>query len=321
MDLSCQNGIRRFFSHYQCDRTSILVAVSGGCDSMALVHVLLEMQHELGIGLVSVAHVNHGLRAQNSDADMEFVQKASQDLRLKCFTTILVPPADRAHGIEEWARKERYTFLMKCKKEYGFSAIATAHSENDMAETVLMRILRGSSIVGASGIVPVREDGVIRPLIYVSRSVIQSYVSAKNLPFCTDASNTDLAYNRNWLRHEVFPLLNTRYSSALKQCAQFGHCCADATQIIDISLDTWEKEFLKEVSLQEFSIDQAGLLNGALARYAVSRIFRLKETPLDYAHVELILASRLKFGKTFLLPGWWRLYPTRLGLRFVLEVP
>jgi tRNA(Ile)-lysidine synthetase-like protein len=133
---------------------SVCAAVSGGCDSIALFHVLSALREKLGIARLGIAHVNHRLRGAESDADAAFVK----DLSLKAgasFHEKILGPRPRKSGMEDWARQERYTFFNSLCKTEGYDYIATGHTADDQAETVLMRIMRGSGLKGLRAIAPI----------------------------------------------------------------------------------------------------------------------------------------------------------------------
>jgi tRNA(Ile)-lysidine synthase len=199
----------------------VAVAVSGGADSMALLLLLLELRPELGI-VLSVAHVNHELRGEESDADERFVAEFAQrhNLELHSRKAPLNRPADS--GIEAAARKLRYDFFRQLARENRVSKIATAHTLDDQAETVLLRILRGTGIRGLSGIHPrlVFEDEgrafgeTVRPLLGFRRVELEAFLRERDQEWREDSSNRDPAFLRNRLRHRLLPLLKENFGSA-----------------------------------------------------------------------------------------------------------
>lgn len=188
-----------------------VVAVSGGADSVALLRVLATW-----IDSLVVAHLNHRLRGADSDADEQFVCDLSQSLGLTC-RTLAIDVAEEAkrsgENLEETARRLRYDWLARIAEESGASWIATGHTADDQAETVLHRLLRGSGIQGLRGIAPRRELqlGVllIRPQLEATRADVVSYLDELKQPWREDLSNRDPAYTRNRIRHELLPMLRT----------------------------------------------------------------------------------------------------------------
>jgi len=200
-----------------CSGDRILVAVSGGADSVCMLHVLNEMKDDVGFSL-SCAHLNHSLRGEAADADELFVKNLCERLEIPFFSKKVDVGAVakiKKLTVEEAGRLERYIFFDEIAREHGIDKIATAHNKNDNAETVLMRIIRGTGVEGLKGIAYVREDGVIRPILDVSRTEIEKYCSENDLSFCTDATNADNDYTRNKIRNELIPYLEKEFNSRI----------------------------------------------------------------------------------------------------------
>ncbi len=190
---------------------AVLMGVSGGADSVALVHILAELSSGFSLRL-GIAHLNHCLRGAESDRDERFVIALAERLSIPCFTAGKDAEAHRrAHRLspEEAARELRYDFLNAVAQEKGFNRIALGHHADDNAELVLMFLLRGSGPSGLSGIPPSREGKYIRPLMGLSRSDILAYLMQKGADYVTDSSNSDLRYLRNRVRHQIIPHLKT----------------------------------------------------------------------------------------------------------------
>ncbi|MHB0913199.1 MAG: tRNA lysidine(34) synthetase TilS [Armatimonadota bacterium] len=189
---------------------SVLCAVSGGPDSVAMLHALNSL--DLGISL-SVAHLNHGIRP-DSDADAEYVRALAERLGLPFFTEkVDVPRLRRTLRLseEEAARMARYDFLERAADEAGASRIAVGHTADDQVETVILNLLRGTGVDGLAGMPPVRGR-IVRPLILARRSEVAEYVAAHELSPRTDISNLDTTYTRNRVRHTVLPLLRAEFN-------------------------------------------------------------------------------------------------------------
>ena len=191
----------------------ICVAVSGGIDSVTLLHFLSTHKNELKIEL-SAVNVEHGIRGDASKSDTEFVKKFCRELKVdcKCFSVDAVKyREDNNLTLEQAARILRYKIFDELIEKEGVK-IATAHNSDDNAETVLMRILRGTGLKGLCGIAR-RRGNYIRPLIYTSRKEIEDYVKENNLSYVIDETNTDTDYTRNFLRCEIFNKLNERFNT------------------------------------------------------------------------------------------------------------
>jgi len=189
----------------------VLLAVSGGIDSMVMLDVFSRMQSGWNLSL-SVGHVNHQLRGADSQKDEEFVRTSAQALGLKFLSDrVNVREYQSEHRLskQEAARALRYEFFERSRIETQSDVVATAHHADDNAETVLMNALRGAGVRGLSGIPTRREPGsIIRPLLFAYRSEIEQYAIARNLRHREDLSNSSLAYTRNALRHTLIPFLN-----------------------------------------------------------------------------------------------------------------
>ncbi len=190
----------------------IVLAVSGGVDSMAMMHLFHALGESWKLRL-SVLHVNHHLRGAESDGDERFVREAAASLGLPVEVAHLdVASHQTIHGLskQEAARDLRYQAFETARTGSGADAVATAHQADDNAETVLLNALRGSGIRGLSGIPLRREQGsVIRPLLWATKSEILEYAQAHAIRFREDSSNSSLAYTRNALRHVVLPGFET----------------------------------------------------------------------------------------------------------------
>ena len=187
----------------------VLCAVSGGRDSMCLLHYLHSIAPDCGF-TVAAGHFNHQMRAE-ADADEQFVRTFCAERNIP-FYTAAAPVYERAEAwnlsVEETGRRLRYEFLSRTGSQIGASRIATAHHGRDNAETVLLNLLRGTGTEGLGGIPPVRGK-FIRPLLQTSREEIEAYCAEHNIPFVEDSTNRDTHYARNRLRLELWPQLET----------------------------------------------------------------------------------------------------------------
>ena len=208
---------------------SITVALSGGADSTALLHALVQLGEKYSLN-VTAAHLNHKLRGDESDRDEQFVRKMCDDLgvELVCESSDIPSLAKKGEGIEECARRVRYDFLQRNAK----GKIATAHSADDNIETVIFNLTRGSGIKGGCGIPPVR-DNIIRPLIMCTRAEIEEYCEKNRLSFVTDSSNLTDDYTRNRIRHNVIPVLKEINSAAGDSFYRFTSAMNDVNDLLD----------------------------------------------------------------------------------------
>ena len=201
----------------------VLCAVSGGVDSMMLLHFLWRRSREGSIRLTA-ATFDHRLRPESA-GDVDFVLEWCREHEIPCHTgsgDVAGFAQKQGMTLEEAGRALRYRFLEDCRSAVGADYIATAHNADDNAETLLLHLLRGSGLKGLGGIPP-RRGHIIRPLLELSRAEIADYCNAYDLPHREDESNLDTAYTRNYLRHQVLPLLrekNPSLTAALTRTAE-----------------------------------------------------------------------------------------------------
>ena len=204
----------------------LAAAVSGGADSMALLLLLRQLQPRFGYTL-SACHVNHGLRGQSADRDEAFVRaecaRLGVPLRVFHAAELASPPA---HAGEDWARRLRYTAFAQLQGQ-GIDAIATAHTANDQAETLLLRLARGTGLHGAGGIRP-KRPGYCRPLLGLTRAETEAVCMARGQRWVTDETNTGDDYARNRLRHAALPALGSVNEAAEENLARFCEKAARA---------------------------------------------------------------------------------------------
>lgn len=187
----------------------VLCAVSGGADSMCLLHWLNAEKEALGI-YIAAAHYEHGIRGKESLRDCRFVESYCRENGIELLTEHGAVPqyaAQHSLSIEEAARELRYTFLSRAARQLGCDVIATAHNLNDNAETVLFHLARGGGAEGLSGIPPVRGN-IVRPLLALSREEIEQYLKEHDVAYVEDSTNASDQYSRNSIRHRVVPVLN-----------------------------------------------------------------------------------------------------------------
>jgi len=197
----------------------IIVGVSGGPDSVALLYLLNSLKKELKISL-HVAHLDHTLR-KDSCKDREFVERLAQKLKLPVTVAkINIKELAKAGSLEEIARNARLGFLFKAAQDIKADKIALGHNLDDQAETVLMRIIRGAGLYGLSGILPKRNIAgyqIIRPLLEVKRREIETFLKRKKIRPRIDISNLEDIYFRNKIRNRLLPLLEKEYNKNIKE--------------------------------------------------------------------------------------------------------
>jgi len=301
----------------------VLVAVSGGPDSVALLHLLYELKDEFDLHL-EVAHLQHGIRGAEAKEDAEFVAAMAEKLKLPFHVKEIDLPRMRSDAgkgnLEALARAERYRFFAEVVEDRRLSKVATAHTEDDQAETVMMWFLRGAGKKGWAGMSPLQQlravNGapdaltVIRPLLEISKSEILAYLAEKGIAYRIDRSNQDSAFLRNWIRLELMPKIHERVDDGFS--ARLGR---QAQVFRDEDL------FLEEVARKGYDRihDGIGLSRTVLLgepKALQRRVLRLwlKRTRghlrgIDFIHIEALLRL-IEEGPAqgrLSIPGGWEL--------------
>ena len=196
----------------------VLVALSGGPDSVCLLNILFNLKEELNIE-IGAAHLNHLLRDKDAFEDEEYVKYLCNDLNIPCFVKrvdINKYSKEKKMSSEMAGRDARYNFFDEVVRENGYNKIATAHNANDQAETILFRLMRGSGIEGLCGI-KVRRDKIIRPILCLSRKEVEEYIKLNNLNPRIDKTNFEKIYNRNKIRLDIIPYIKENFNEDIIQ--------------------------------------------------------------------------------------------------------
>ena len=197
-----------------------LLGVSGGPDSMALLHLFAELADDLALSLV-VAHADHGLRPGEAEAEAGLVRAAADALGCPFIFRALPVRAFAAEqrlSIEDAARRLRYQFFAEAAAEQGAGRIVVAHTADDQAEEILIRLLRGSGRAGLSGMEPLRAGRLIRPLLGLAKKELLAYLAQRHIPYCLDSSNQERIYLRNRVRLDLLPYLRERFNPNIDAC-------------------------------------------------------------------------------------------------------
>jgi tRNA(Ile)-lysidine synthase len=262
----------------------VIAGISGGPDSVYLLHHLPKNTE------VIVAHLNHGLRGKDSDADEKFVGKLAEKFghKFESKKVKISPP-----GIEEKARKERYKFFGDMRKKHKANFVVLAHNKDDNLETVLLNIVRGCSIKGLSGMREL-QGNLLRPLLNITKEEILKYLKKNKLKYCIDKSNKDTKFTRNFLRLEVIPLLKKINPNLLKT---FGKNLGNIQEIEDFlgkKAQSWIKTNFKNsrINLKKFL-----KLETALQKIVITKIFEELNSStqnLEKTHIDEILSIAKK---------------------------
>lgn len=280
------------------------MGVSGGADSLCLLHVLLGMADQMMLRL-HVAHLNHGLRGAEAEAEAKFVAQLADEWGIPATIgreDVQGYAAEHRLALEEGARQVRYAFLAATARQVGATRIAVAHHADDQAETVLMHFLRGSGAAGLRGMLPATpltgDPGtdkaglcLIRPLLGVTRAEIEAYCAANSLSWRADASNADTRHYRNRLRHELLPILaqyNPRINEVLARTAEV---MAGDYEVLDAVAAEEFAELAMDVAPDVIAFEQDAFLASpvglqrALLRKAVRRL-RANLRDIHLEHIE-----------------------------------
>ncbi|PYY15560.1 MAG: tRNA lysidine(34) synthetase TilS [Acidobacteria bacterium] len=226
----------------------VAVAVSGGADSVALLRILLELRNELGI-VISVAHFHHGIRGADADADEAFVAglASAHDLKLHLDRGEARVRAGKSNiSLETAARQLRQGFFAQILQEHKANCVATAHTLDDQAETVLMKALRGAGSRGLSGIFPEHRcvaGRIVRPLLEVRREQLREYLRAQKQEWREDASNLDLSFARNRVRTRALPMLRDEVNPSVE------HALAHVAEIARAEEQYWNDQITRLLPL------------------------------------------------------------------------
>ncbi len=296
----------------------VAAAVSGGADSVALLRLLLELREELGI-VLSVAHFHHQIRGAEADADQQFVRELAEKYQLEFYSGTADVPSyarERKLSLETAARELRHRWFRELVRWGPPGKVATAHTLDDQAETVLMRIVRGTGIRGVAGILhQSRESALVRPMLEVSRKEIEDYLSTLGQPWRKDCSNLDLKHTRNRVRHKLLPLLEEEFSPAIRQTL------VDLADIARAEEDYWQTEMERllpqlivegkptqaEKPAWRLALDLAGLskLPEAARRRVLHKTAELMGVTLEHKHIQQLtnLIHHPKLSSTLSLPN------------------
>lgn len=276
---SVKNTIERYSMINKGD--TVIAAVSGGADSVALLYVLYSLKNELGFSLAA-CHVNHNLRGEESDGDERFVRRMCRFLDIPLYVaSIKVNDLRQKHdSLEECARRLRYEFFDSISRG---KLIATAHTASDNCETILINMVRGTALSGICGI-PVKRDNIIRPLLYNTRGDIERYCTENSLDYVTDSTNLSDDYTRNKIRHKVVPLLREINPALFGAISRLSQSVSDDDRYLDkIAAQLMEKAHTKD---DKYDVNVLYTAEECILRRIVTMLFRNNDIPLNMRAVE-----------------------------------
>ena len=275
---------------------TVVVAVSGGADSMCLLHFFNKISSKMQLNIIC-AHVNHSIRGAEADSDEEFVRWFCEENKINAvFAHYNVPKIAKASGEseEQCGRRLRYEFFSSIADN---AKIATAHNLNDSAETFIFNFTRGTGLKGLTGIPPVR-DNIIRPLCECTREEIEQYLSDEFVSFVTDSTNLSDEYTRNKIRHNILPVLNEinpGFFSVFSKCVSV---LSDSERYIE---EKTAEAFIKTKKNIQFSIDDILLLDKVIRDRLLIKIAEFfGASEVSFRHIEII-SSFLSTGGALML--------------------
>ncbi len=272
------------------------VAVSGGSDSVCLLHTLLGLAPTWDLQL-SVLHVNHRLRGEESEADARFVQELARQLSLEFRlheADVRALAEEAGENLEQAARRVRRQFFQSLVRSGVVDRIAVGHTLSDQAETVLFRLLRGAGVTGLAGIRPATSEGIVRPLIEVRRTEVLSFLKEHGIAWREDSSNQDRSFARNRIRHDLLPSLEREWNPNLTEVlAGTAQVAQDEERYWqEVTDKACEGHLVLRPSAVLFRADWLAALHPALARRALRKATLLAKGDLlrvDMRHIEGIL--------------------------------
>ena len=271
---------------------SIVIGVSGGPDSICLLHILNELKQELNFKIY-VAHINHLIRKEAGE-ETEYVQKFCKKLGIECFVKridVQKEAKELKRGTEETGRKVRYEFFDEILEKTKSNKIATAHNNNDKVETIIMNILRGSGTSGLKGIEPIREGKFIRPLIEIEREEIENYCIENKLEPKIDKSNNENIYTRNKIRNVVIPYIKQEFNPNItKTINRLSEVISEENEYLDK---------ITEKIFNEILIETQNIVGGRRHRQpALQRICPIKNNNSRFKKIQQFRISNKKKDNT-----------------------
>lgn len=262
MNIKGRLALERFDMLHHGDR--VIVALSGGADSCALLHFLHSLREEYALALTAV-HIHHGIRGQEAGRDAAFAEAFCRRLGVPFHLYRRDVPqiaAQRGLGLEECGRAVRYEILEQEAEKCG-GRIATAHTLSDSVETVLFHIIRGCSVAGLRGIPPVRGN-VIRPLILCQREDIERYCAANGISYVTDSTNYSTDYTRNRIRLALLPLLREMNPSVVDAISRLSDCAVQDDTFLQVRAEEAASAFLSSGEMSALPLENEALMGRAL---------------------------------------------------------
>lgn len=314
----CEKKVYDFCIDNRIQSSRLLLAVSGGSDSVALLHLIHSLRKDLDIKDIGVAHVNHGIRPSETEYEENFVSMLSKRTGSRFHCIRLEGKKQHDSGLEQWARNERYTFFSRLKEEFEYQFVATGHTADDQAETVLMQVSRGCGVTGLCGVQPVRDDGVIRPLLQIRKNALRSWLHKRGESWREDPSNRDLRYKRNKIRHVLIPRLLKREPKAVEYLGALAIHISKQVAFLEPLVNKWISDNVVEGREGCFIVQKSKTFpNNCIAIAAITTVFRKNGIPFDRKDIKRFFIQAKRTSGCFLLKGGWRYYPAKSMVEIV----
>lgn len=326
-DFDLQRAILKAWSLDSWQDVTVLLAVSGGPDSVALLRAMVALKRQSS-GRLVVAHFNHQTRGAASDEDERFVTDLSRRLGVRCEVGHPAEGSERARDEQSW-RADRYRFLEDVASQMGARYVVTAHTADDQAETILHRILRGTGLGGLTGIPRIRLLGhatLMRPMLGVRREQLLAYLSAREQSYRSDASNDELQFTRNRIRHELLPRLVRDYNpQAVEALLRQGILAHEASDVLQGIVEKLWQQCAATRATGDVEIDCERLRDEPpyLIREVFLRAYRTCQWPMQamghaqWKTLEEMVRSTESDPPSITLPG--AIHVSREGQRLTLR--
>lgn len=293
------------------EKDHIILGVSGGPDSTCLFHIFLKLQEQLHFTF-TVCHINHGIRKEALE-DEQYVLEMCKKNGIACFVkreNVLEKANEEKMGTEEMGRKVRYTFFSSIQEQVGANKIATAHTKNDLSETVIMNLLRGTGLSGLKGIEAIRDNLYIRPLIECKREEIEEYCEKNKLNPKIDATNFENIYTRNKIRNELIPYLEKEFNpNIIESITRMSSIIQEEDKYLEqITKQAYEEIVLakndREIVLDLKKFNKIDLvIKNRIVLYTITMLFGTS-SGIEKKHIEdIIKLCSNNIGNKFLIPN------------------
>lgn len=289
----------------------VLIALSGGPDSVCLLNIMNNLKKELNITLFA-AHINHCLRGKEADEDEAYVKEICNRLGIECYVKradINRIAKERGVSSEMAGREVRYSFFEELREKLGIQKIALAHNANDQTETILMRLMRGTGIEGLIGIRPVRDEAFIRPILVLERFEIENYCLVNKLNPRIDKTNLETIYTRNKIRLELIPYIQKNFNEDITNTLnRLSQLVAKDNEYLEcVSLQKFNKYckyyMKKELIISKEAFEEHEAVLSRIIRIALNKFFGSLYN-LEKIHIyDIITLQKQGTGKVINLPG------------------